>query len=98
MAATRGKRKMLIVRIELHSAKTGKITEIARAEIVNDGAGSASHGNYRAKTVKGAGPRMSLGDIRAAKALREAGVTDYPRQHLHVWNLVARLLKAMGYY
>lgn len=28
---------------------------------------------------------------------RTGGLKDYPRQALHVWNLVARLLRRMGY-
>jgi hypothetical protein len=84
---------MIIVRVELHSAITGNVTELARMEICNDGRGSENTGHYQGGTLVG----------RAAAALdrgivnRKGEVRDYPRQRLHVWHLVARMLDAMGY-
>ena len=84
---------MIIVRVELLSAITGHTTELARMEIANDGNGSKARGNYDGRTL--------IGRCRAALDLRrmlKAGrVENYPRERLHVWNLVARMLSTMGY-
>lgn len=92
---------MLVIRVELHSAITGETTEIARALIYNKG-GTSDRGDYNAMTFKGRdGAAWTRADIIAAKKdnklLREAEVLNYPRKSLHVWNLVARALTAMGY-
>lgn len=89
---------MLVIRVELHSAITGKITEIARMILYNDGTGSAERGSYKGKAVKGNtdGP-MAPAVIHQRKALREGVVLDYARQRLHVWHLVSRMLASMGY-
>jgi hypothetical protein len=93
---------MLVVRVELHSAVTGKTTEIARALIYNDGGGDSDHGNYKAFTFKGrdgvAWTREHIHKaLNAKKTLRDGVVMNYPRKSLHVWNLVYRALKGMGY-
>lgn len=89
---------MLVIRVELHSAVTGKISEIARMLVYNDGTGTAQVGSYKGKTVKGTteGP-MTPAVIYQRKAMREGTVGNYRRLNLHVWHLVARMLAAMGY-
>ncbi len=84
---------MILVRVELHSAVTGKVTELARAEIVNDGTGSESVGHYVATVMRG----RSRNQLVRRHVLRSVAVRNWPRQRLHVWNLVAEALKAMGY-
>lgn len=37
---------MLVVKVELHSARTGDVSTIAQMEIVNDGSGGVGVGNY----------------------------------------------------
>ena len=77
---------MLVVRVELHSAITRKITEIAQMCISNVG-GTTARGNYEARTfIKG-----------SSEVARAGQVYDYPRQSKHVWNLVARALHSMSY-
>jgi hypothetical protein len=83
---------MIVVRVELHSAITKKITEIARMTICNAG-GSTERGDYRAETLRGRS-REQL-DRRISNRIGE--VKDYPRNAIHVWHLVARALVAMGY-
>lgn len=51
---------MLIVRVELHSAITGEITEIARALIYNDGHGTITTGDYGGVTFFTKYPRLKL--------------------------------------
>jgi hypothetical protein len=89
---------MLVIRVELHSAVTGKITEIARMLLWNDGTGDLNTGNYQGKAVQGStkGP-MDPAVIYKRKALRTGEVKDYPRLNLHVWNLVVRMLNNMQY-
>ena len=84
---------MIIVSVQLQSAITGETTELARMHICNDGSGSATHGNYVGTTFRGR-DKAAL-DRRVMS--RTAGLKNYPRQSQHVWNLVARMLGAMGY-
>jgi hypothetical protein len=89
---------MLVIRVELHSAVTGKITEIARMLLYNDGTGSSEVGSYKGKTVKGSTQEpMAPAVIYERKAMREGTVGNYRRLNLHVWHLVARMLASMGY-
>ena len=78
---------MLIVKVELHSAVTGKISKIAEMRIVNDGTGTKKRGNYWGNVF-----------FRSKNAKPVEGfVRDYPRLTKHVWNLVAAMLSDMGY-
>jgi len=79
---------MIVVKVELHSAITGKITEIARMHIWNDGTGNRLHGNYGGETFRKGS---------ATTVQRNGRVEKYPRRLLHVWCLVARMLKNMDY-
>lgn len=84
---------MIRVRVELLSAITGETTELARMHITNDGLGTGTFGNYNIEVLRG----------RCAEALdnglvnKVGRVECYPRQRLHVWNLVRRALTATGY-
>jgi hypothetical protein len=83
---------MILIRIELHSARTGKVTEIGRMKIVNDG-GTDDRGNYRATTLTG----RTRAQLDRGNWTRAGAVLDYPRKAVHVWHLVARALIAMNY-
>jgi len=83
---------MLVIRVELHSAVTHQITEIARMEVCNVG-GTTERGYYVAKTFYGR--CKAVFDKR--RVAREGAVANYPRLSKHVWCLVARSLKNMGY-
>lgn len=80
---------MLVVRIELHSAITGKITEIGTAIIANVG-GTKDRGDYSVKV----GNKRDAGDIRKtwSNPQRTGEVKDYPRLSYNVWRLIARAL------
>jgi hypothetical protein len=83
---------MIVIRVELHSAITCRVTEIARMHISNVG-GSRQTGHYFARTYRGRSrEQLSRGDVQ-----RQASVKEYPRLRLHVWHLVARALIAMKY-
>jgi hypothetical protein len=76
---------MLVVKIELHSAITGKITEIGRANIINNGTGTHKRGNYDVEIMR----RGTMDKVQ-----RRGSVTDYPRLSYTVWELVRRALVA----
>lgn len=84
---------MLIVRIELHSAVTGQVSEIARMEIVNDGTGTQTRGNYKCRVLRG----RCAAEFNRRTVAKSGKVNNYPRLRLHVWNLVCCALDAIGY-
>lgn len=84
---------MIVVRVELWSAATGKVTELARAVIVNDGTGTAERRNYDLATLRG----RSTQDLNKSVPQRKGKLTGWPSERLHVWNLVAAMLTKLGY-
>lgn len=88
---------MIVIRVELHSAITGKVQELARATLCNTGEGSHTVGHYVAATLRGRDrARLDVAQARD-QATRRGEVRDWPRLRLHVWNLVAEALSSMGY-
>lgn len=83
---------MIVVRVELHSAVSGNVTELARAHICNVG-GTDTSGDYDVRTLRG----RSAETLDRGQVQRHGKVRGYPRQALHVWNLVATALATMGY-
>ncbi|MGY4259737.1 hypothetical protein ACVI1L_006805 [Bradyrhizobium sp. USDA 4516] len=83
---------MIVVRVELHSAITNKVTEIARMRIRNNG-GTRIIGRYAVETLRG----RSRDDLDRGLCQRSGEVRDYPRLRIHVWHLVARALIATRY-
>lgn len=94
---------MLVVKVELHphgDSTPENVTELARMIIANDGTGTPKLGNYWGRAAKGTikGDHMIAPAImHESRKLRDGTVRDYPRQSKHVWNLVARMLKSMGF-
>lgn len=86
---------MIIVQVKLLSAITGETTELARMEICNTGnhPKPKQRGHYAVRTLHG----RSRAGLDRRTTQRAAVVEDYPREALHVWNLVARALLKMGY-
>ena len=84
---------MIIVRVELHSAKTGKVTELARMCMANSDTGTETHGNYHGSTYVG----RDTAALNRRQVSRQGTVEGYARKQLHVWNLVNRMLTSMGY-
>lgn len=83
---------MIVVRVELHSAINGEVSEIGRAYIDNIG-GDANLGDYRVRTLNGRNTRaLDRGVVQ-----REGRVIGHPRLREHVWNLVAKALSRTGY-
>lgn len=72
---------MIVVKVELHSAITGKVTELGTAHICNDGTGSNSRGNYVMRLFGKGGTPM-----------KTATLSNWPRLSKHVWALVSAML------
>ena len=81
---------MIIVRVELHSAKTGNVKELARLSITNTGK-NLNHpveGDYTAKVYKA--PKFQA-------VIRRGELFRHRRQSKSVWTLIGKMLKSMGY-
>lgn len=82
---------MIVVKIELHSAVTKKVTLLGSMIIDNIG-GTRERGDYRVRVAsKATCANLSL---VAANPLRTGEVKDYPRLAYNVWRLVFRALKS----
>lgn len=83
---------MIVVRVELHSAIDGSVTELARAIIANVG-GTEKRRNYAATVFRG----RSTADLDKRVELRSCSISNWPSPTVHVWNLVATVLNKMTY-
>ena len=88
---------MIVVRIELHIARTGRVKEIGRMLIANVG-GSDKRGDYQVRVLrrKDSFREGEPCDFTQWKspATRTGEVKSYPRLAYNVWRLVARALKS----
>jgi hypothetical protein len=83
---------VIIVRVELHSARTGEVTELARMHICNQGGGGPLRA-YDVRTLRGRGAaQLDHGHVQ-----RKDSVTNWPAEEMHVWNLVHEALSRMHY-
>lgn len=80
---------MIVVKIELHSAITGKIKKIGEMRISNIG-GTKRRGDYAAKVARRGSWPGWYND--PSKFMREGSVKNYPRLSYNVWRLVIRSL------
>jgi len=92
---------MIVVKVELHSAVTHQVTEIARAVIYNKG-GDRNYGDYGAVSCRGRDEetlkKSMLSILRGeTKPVHRGEVKHHQRLRLHVWTLVTKALLAMGY-
>lgn len=83
---------MIVVRVELHSAIDGRKIELARAHIFNLG-GTATVADYGVRTLRG----RTAAALDRGQVQRRGRVDNHPKAAVHVWHLVAKALKAMGY-
>ena len=84
---------MIVIRVELWSARTGKKTELARMHICNTGDGTDDRADYVGHTFKGrSGAALDKKNIN-----RTGEIANWPRHRNHVWMLVAKMLATMGY-
>jgi hypothetical protein len=88
---------MIVVRVELHSAITGRVQELARMHISNDGVRSTANprrGDYFCSVLHG----RNKADLDLGRQQKTAEITNWPRLDLHVWNLVFTALGKLGYH
>lgn len=87
---------MIVVKVELWSARTGERTELARMLISNEsGAGQQLYGlhRYLARALRGRSTKaFEKGTIQ-----RLDYVDNYPSERIHVWHLVYACLAKLGY-
>lgn len=89
---------MLVIKVELWSAKTGEKTEIGRMSIHNDGTSkSPSKGNYVARTYRGRTQEALTKAMQKQHTTRTATITDHSRLKYHAWHLVGKALWNLGY-
>jgi hypothetical protein len=81
----------MIIRVELHSAITGQITEIEPARIANIGR-SETLGNYATEMLRS----PCAEDLNKGMVQRSSFSEKHPRKARHIWHLVAKALKAIG--
>lgn len=78
---------MLVVKIELHSAITGRVSELGRMQISNTGKGSYDRGDYAVEVLRRSG-------VTGGAVTRTGEVKNYPRLSYNVWRLVSRALRS----
>jgi hypothetical protein len=83
---------VIVVKVELHSAQTGKVSEIGRMTITNNGSGTPKLGNYRVFLYRRGTPGKPPQDV-----LRTGHIESHPRLNKSVWVLVVKALKAVGF-
>jgi len=85
---------MIIVRVELHSARTNQVTELARMDICNEGTQeNINYGNYVAMTFRGRNKET----LARRTTQKSTHLLNWRRNDYHIWNLVCKLLLQMGY-
>lgn len=85
---------MIVIRVELHSAKTGNVTEIGTMLLANDGTSDdPAVGNYDV-WLGGKAHKGRKFAIRK-KPLRTARVEGYRRKSNVIWKLVKRAVEAL---
>lgn len=79
---------MIVVKVELHSAITGQVTELGRMHVSNDGTSrDPSYGNYDVKLFR-----------KGTKTIqREGRVEKHARKSLSIWSLLSKALKAVNF-
>lgn len=98
---------MIVVRMELHSAVTGQVTELGQLVIANTGTGTRTKGNYEVRQSRKGKPFVKLPegkiDLSAydseayTKPVRGGHVQGHPRLTKPVWNLLYKALVALGH-
>ena len=86
---------MIVISVQLDSAiSPSRDIELARMEIAHRGdQPDPKRGNYNARTLRGRGKEKL--DCRVTQ--RHTEIENFPREAEHIWNLVAKALKGMGY-
>lgn len=87
---------MIIVTVHLASAIDGRTQQLARMHICNDGEATLQNprlGDYVGETFVG----RDAAALAQGRVSKRGAVRGWRRHDYHVWNLVRRMLEAMGY-
>lgn len=87
---------MIVIRVELWSAVSGKKTELARMVIANESGGGNSR-DYSGKTYLGRDEQTLTRSMINDTVTKRGEVLRHPALKQHVWNLVVKMLINMGY-
>lgn len=88
-----------MIRVSVHllsAVSRDRDRELARMDIANDGRLSRENphlGAYTGVTYRG----RTKAALDQGLTIRRAEVTNWPRERLHIWNLVHWMLQHMGY-
>lgn len=86
---------MIVIKVELHSARTGRVTTLGQAIITNEGTNpDPRRGDY--KLSIGRKQDAEAGNLRAiiTRPSRTAEVKEFPRHSYTIWRMILRLLRA----
>lgn len=77
---------MIVVKVELHSARTGKVTELGMMTLSNQGGKlDDKRGDYTVEVLRKG----------AAHIQRTGEVLNFPRKSYSIWRLVCRAIKSV---
>jgi hypothetical protein len=82
---------MIVVKVELHSAITHRMTELGRLVIANDGTGTFATGNYDAFLGKKGADNAEV----LRRPQRTGRIEKHARNSYSVWVLVLKALVAL---
>ncbi len=74
---------MIVVKIELHSAVTHRVTTLGQINIANDGTGNGTHGNYDVRLID-----------KNGRVFKRGRVLRFPRVTRSIWTLLRLALAA----
>jgi hypothetical protein len=76
---------VIVIKVELHSARTGKISQLGKMHISNDGTVlNQTRGNYNVEVLRKGSDRVA----------RRGKVYDFPKASYNIWRLVFRALRS----
>lgn len=87
---------MIRVSVHLIPGGVGRPVELARMDIANQVTRTLTNenfGDYKACTYRGRDSET----LDRGQVMHECTVEEWPRARFHVWNLVAKCLREMGY-
>ncbi len=90
---------MIVVKVELWGAQSGRVQELFRMTLANDGTqGDGNKGNYDVRLYR-KGMEIIHEDgrntIRVGGVLRQGRVEGFPRKSYHTGRLILRALKSI---
>jgi len=76
---------MIVVKVELHGARTGKVKELGRVYLTNDGSGDIHRANYDVRVCR-------RGSTNKEAPARTGRVVNWPKRSYSIMRLVTRAL------